>query len=145
MTKLQYYNDGNISTGYTETVCRVKRVLQGQICEGDTVCVTEECYRTKNGVLWTQQGYLPMEDGEQYLLFLSVYESDSAYAGMFFPIDLEYGKYILPNGKFIAEDVSLSTKVLQVGKATDFIKYEQWYREISDIYSEWDLQSEKTV
>ncbi|MCH5191653.1 MAG: hypothetical protein J1F23_05760 [Oscillospiraceae bacterium] len=135
-TKLQYYDDGNVSVGYTETVCRVERVLHGKVPEGDTVRVTEECYRSKDGVLWTQQGYLPMKDGERYLLFLSAYGEDSAYAGMFFPIDLEYGKYVLPNGQFAAENIKTSAKVLQVGEATDLSKYEQWYQEIRDIYSE---------
>ena len=30
-------------------------------------------------------GYLPMQEGESYLLFLTAYDRDSVYAGMYFP------------------------------------------------------------
>ena len=65
---LSRYSDGNVSSGYTRTTGRVSQVLKGQAPE--QLVITEECY-TLDDALWTQGGYLPMEKGQSYLLFLT--------------------------------------------------------------------------
>ena len=86
---LSRYSDGNVSSGYTRTTGRVSQVLKGQAPE--QLVITEECY-TLDDALWTQGGYLPMEKGQSYLLFLTAYPGDSDYAGMYYPTELELGK-----------------------------------------------------
>ena len=79
-----YFSDGNVSGGYTRTTGTVLQVLKGEPPE--QLVITEECYLVDN-VLWTQGGYLPMQEGESYLLFLTAYDRDSVYAGMYFPTE----------------------------------------------------------
>ena len=75
--------DNNVITGYTKTTATVLDVIKGDVTEGQDILITEECYTTNlNSVLWTQQGYLPMEDGDSYLLFLKAYSDTSSYRGM---------------------------------------------------------------
>lgn len=68
---LSYFSDGNVSGGYTRTTGTVSQVLKGEPPE--QLVITEECYLVDN-VLWTQGGYLPMQEGESYLLFLTAYD-----------------------------------------------------------------------
>lgn len=133
---LIYYTDGNVSVGYTKTSGRVIEVLKGGVSVGDIIQITEECYTTDEGtVLWTQGGYLPMVDGENYLLFLRAYAETSAYAGMYYPIELEYGKYRLPTTNDVAVVSDMQTaEMLEVGSGGNFDIYEEWYSEVSDLY-----------
>lgn len=68
---LSYFSDGNVSGGYTRTTGTVSQVLKGEPPE--QLVITEECYLVDN-VLWTQGGYLLMQEGESYLLFLTAYD-----------------------------------------------------------------------
>lgn len=135
---LSYYSDGNVSSGYTKTNGTVSEVLKGEVSVGDTLWITEECYTTDNGtVLWTQQGYLPMQDGESYLLFLMRYpeESNIVYGGMYYPTDLEYGKYVLPGNEAAAALISEKTeKNFEVGSGGDLENYIEWYDEVALLY-----------
>ena len=45
-----------------------------------------------------------MQEGESYLLFLTAYDRDSVYAGMYFPTELEKGKYPLTDEPLTASD-----------------------------------------
>ena len=65
---LSRYSDGNVASGYTKTTGQVTQVLKGQAPA--QLVITEECY-TLDDALWTQGGYLPMETGKPYLLFLT--------------------------------------------------------------------------
>ena len=56
---LSYFSDGNVSGGYTRTTGTVSQVLKGEPPE--QLVITEECYLVDN-VLWTQGGYLPMQE-----------------------------------------------------------------------------------
>lgn len=129
-------DDNNIILGYTKTTAVVLQVLKGDISEGQKINITEECYTTNlNSVLWTQEGYLPMEKGGNYLLYLKAYPQDSEYQGMYFPVDLEYGKYLIPQTAVVSDSLeSYTAEQLQVGEETDITKYTEWYQEIAGSY-----------
>ncbi len=128
--------DNNVITGYTKTTATVLNVIKGNVTEGQEILITEECYTTNlNSVLWTQQGYLPMEDGDSYLLYLKAYSDTSSYKGMYFPIDLEYGKYVIPKTAPISTMTSTYTAAqLQIGAETDVKKYGEWYQQVVNSY-----------
>ena len=65
---LSYFSDGNVSGGYTRTTGTVSQVLKGEPPE--QLVITEECYLVDN-VLWTQGGYLPMQEGACLPLMVS--------------------------------------------------------------------------
>lgn len=137
---LSYYSDGNIAFGYTKTAVVVSEVLKGDVSIGDTIWVTEECYTTDNGsVLWTQQGYLPMQIDERYLLFLMRYsDTKTDYAGMYYPAELEYGKYLLgiQDGADDIHNSAASAEELQIGPGGDLEKYGSWRQEVAALYPE---------
>ena len=128
--------DNNIITGYTKTTATILDVIKGNVSEGQEILITEECYTTSlNSVLWTQQGYLPMENGDSYLLYLKAYTDASSYRGMYFPIDLEYGKYMIPQISPISTTASTYTaEQFQIGTETDVEKYREWYQQVVSSY-----------
>ena len=137
---LSYYSDGNVAFGYTKTAAVVSEVVKGDVSAGDTILVTEECYTTDSGaVLWTQRGYLPMETGARYLLFLIRYSDQKAdYAGMYYPTELEYGKYLLEEqgGTAGIPSSAASAEALQIGPGGDLERYISWRREVAALYPE---------
>ncbi len=136
-TVLKRYSDGNVQFGYTKTTGRVEEVLSGEVSAGDTIVITEECYLS-GSVLWTQQGYLPTETGDSYLLFLRAYpETSKNYKGMYYPVDLEYGKYLLSSGGENRFAAAHSTGAqLQVGPDGDLDTYLAWYAFVQERYPE---------
>ena len=131
-----YGNDGVAAFGYTETTGTVKQVFKGTISNDEELRITEECF-TVDSVLWTQGGYLPMQQGKQYLLFLKAYEEDSpAYSGMYYPVDLEYGKYLLDTPSGISAWSMRKTERFEVGNITDIDKYSEWRDYVYKIYPE---------
>ena len=129
---LSYFSDGNVSGGYTRTTGTVSQVLKGEPPE--QLVITEECYLVDN-VLWTQGGYLPMQEGESYLLFLTAYDRDSVYAGMYFPTELEKGKYPLADEPLTASDAADAWEV-SVIEGDDLHDYQDWYQQITALYPE---------
>ena len=129
---LSYFSDGNVSGGYTRTTGTVSQVLKGEPPE--QLVITEECYLVDN-VLWTQGGYLPMQEGESYLLFLTAYDRDSVYAGMYFPTELEKGKYPLMDEPLTASDSADAWEV-SVIEGDDLHDYQDWYQQITALYPE---------
>ena len=127
---LSRYSDGNVSSGYTRTTGRVSQVLKGQAPE--QLVITEECY-TLDDALWTQGGYLPMEKGRSYLLFLTAYPGDSDYAGMYYPTELELGKYPLTDQPLTASDAAGAWQVYSPDSST-LSQYQSWYRQVSALY-----------
>ena len=134
---LQYYNDGLVAFGYTKTTGTVLQVLKGNVTTGQQICITEECYTIESdSELWTQGGYLPMQEDGKYLLFLKAYEADDPdYAGMYFPVDLEYGKYTLDNGGATSWTASRAER-FEVAETGDLDKYAQWREYVFDLYPE---------
>ena len=129
---LSYFSDGNVSGGYTRTTGTVSQVLKGEPPE--QLVITEECYLVDN-VLWTQGGYLPMQEGESYLLFLTAYDRDSVYAGRYFPTELEKGKYPLTDEPLTASDSADAWEV-SVIEGDDLHDYQDWYQQITALYPE---------
>lgn len=126
---LSRYSDGNVSSGYTRTTGQVTQVLKGQAPE--QLVITEECY-TADDALWTQGGYLPMETGKPYLLFLTAYDDGSDYAGMYYPTELERGKYPLGQDLTTA-DSAAQWQVYSLDGDT-LSDYQSWYRQVSALY-----------
>lgn len=128
---------GDIISGYTNTTITVDAIFKGNIQIDNSLVVTEECYTTALGtIFWTQHGYMPMRSGSKYILFLKAYPDDSDFAGKYFPIDLEYGKYVIPlefSGNVI-EALSNNRHKLEIGEATDLKVYLEWYYSIMSEY-----------
>ena len=127
-----YFSDGNVSGGYTRTTGTVLQVLKGEPPE--QLVITEECYLVDN-VLWTQGGYLPMQEGESYLLVLTAYDRDSVYAGMYVPTELEKGKYPLTDEPLTASDSADAWEVYVI-EGDDLHDYQDWYQQITALYPE---------
>ena len=127
---LSRYSDGNVSSGYTRTTGRISQVLKGQAPE--QLVITEECY-TLDDALWTQGGYLPMEKGQSYLLFLTAYPGDSDYAGMYYPTELELGKYPLTDQPLTASDPVDTWQVYSPDSST-LSQYQSWYQQVAALY-----------
>lgn len=127
---LSRYSDGNVASGYTRTTGRVSQVLKGQAPE--QLVITEECY-TLDDALWTQGGYLPMEKGRPYLLFLTAYPGGSDYAGMYYPTELELGKYPLTDQPLTASHAAGAWQVYSPdGSALS--QYQSWYQQVAALY-----------
>lgn len=124
-------DDDFIISGYTLTELEVTNVLQGKV-DSDTLKITEEYYTTTNidgsRDLWTQGDYIPASEGDEYLFFLKKYDENSKYDGLYFPVDLEHGKYVTnpTNG--------LVPNSLEVYQSDNFEKYTSWYDEVYDMY-----------
>ena len=127
---LSRYSDGNVSSGYTRTTGRVSQVLKGQAPE--QLVITEECY-TLDDALWTQGGYLPMEKGRSYLLFLPAYPGGSDYAGMYYPTELELGKYPLTDQPLTASDPAGAWQVYSPDSSA-LSRYQSWYQQVAALY-----------
>ncbi len=93
--KLITADDGTVVFGYTITQLNVTEVFKGNINEDYPIIITEEYYTLSgNGnEVYTQGNYMPAQESGEYIFFLKAYDSTSPYAGMYFPVDLEYGKY----------------------------------------------------
>ena len=127
---LSRYSDGNVASGYTRTTGRVSQVLKGQAPE--QLVITEECY-TLDDALWTQGGYLPMEKGRSYLLFLTAYPGGSDYAGMYYPTELELGKYPLTDQPLTASDPAGAWQVYSPDSSA-LSRYQSWYQQVAALY-----------
>lgn len=134
-------NTNDIAVGYTETQLIVEEVLGGTAQVGDRITITEECYTTGLGTkLWTQGGYLPAEMGKDYLFFLKAYQGKARYAGMYFPVDLEYGRYLLPDASgdpvlsVDGENENGIRSRLHIGPAADVEEYLYWYQSVMSMY-----------
>lgn len=128
---------GDVVSGYTNTTLAIDTVFKGDVQADNQIAITEECYTTAFGtVFWTQQGYVPIQPGTKYLLFLKAYPNDSVFAGMYYPVDLEYGKYVIPSdlNSNNLERFSNNREELQIGAATDLNSYFEWYNTIIQKY-----------
>ena len=74
-----------------------------------------------------------MEKGRPYLLFLTAYPSGSDYAGMYYPTELELGKYPLTDQPLTASDPAGAWQVYSLDGDT-LSDYQSWYRQVSALY-----------
>lgn len=132
--------DGTIIFGYTLMQLKVEKVFSGKT-EENTLKITEEYYITKDiigNTIWTQGSYVPAEVGSSYIFFPKKYSSTSKYSGMYFPIDLEYGKYLINQNIKNGID-NLSNKEIEVGNNSDK-KYREWMKEVLKKYVDYSEQ-----
>jgi len=137
--------------GYTETKLEITEVFHGNVSAGDEIMITEEYFTTLSQTgtvnIWTEGNYVPAKENHEYLFFLKAYGDAERYAGMYYPIDLEYGKYVVhDDGAEMMNTASLNTAELtghereQIGEAfeiqteNDFSRYIQWYGELTQKY-----------
>lgn len=129
--------NGLVMHGYTKTNLQVISVLGGQLSpNADIISITEEYFYVPNedGTTdyWTQEAYLPANENETYLFFLKKYDDSRPFAGMYYPIDLQYGKYVLnPPINLMSDSALDSLEVLDNVYGHD---YPTWYSEIYDTY-----------
>ena len=121
-----YFSDGMSAGGWTVTTGTVTKVLQGEWEEGSELTLTE-CSHVKGDKLTTDVGYLPMQIGDEYLLFLRAYDEDSSMYGMYHITDRARGKYI-PGAK--------NRTQYQIDSKIDLESYKQWYEAVAKMYPE---------
>ncbi|MDE7326832.1 MAG: hypothetical protein K2N63_11225 [Lachnospiraceae bacterium] len=130
-------NQGGVLYGYTLTKLDVLDVLKGNPVS-EPISITEEYYTTKDmggTIIWTQGNYLPAKEGGEYIFFLKAYEPGSKYEGLYFPVDLERGKYVteLPT-LYSAESNNISAKVLELKSDENIMEYWKWYEQVAEKY-----------
>lgn len=114
--KLITADDGTVVFGYTITQLNVTEVFKGNINEDYPINITEEYYTLSgNGnEVYTQGNYMPAQESGEYIFFLKAYDSTSPYAGMYFPVDLEYGKYSVDLAETFATPANASAAEYEV-------------------------------
>ncbi len=126
-------SSGKSYFGYNITELDITEVYYGN-ADGDTISITEEYYVDK-GILsnniWVQGAYLPANEGEEYIFFLKKYEDESErYSNMYFPIDLEYGKYVVS----AVNDDEIKADILEVNADEVQADYYDYYKAVRDYY-----------
>ena len=78
--------------------------------------------------IWTQGNYLPAKEGGEYIFFLKAYEPGSKYEGMYFPVDLERGKYVvgIPDTFVPEKRGNVSAEILELKGDKDIMEYWKW-------------------
>lgn len=109
-------DDGTTVFGYTVTQLNISEVFKGDVINGETITITEEYYTlaNQNNVVYTQGNYMPAQENCEYIFFLKAYDTTSTYAGMYFPVDLEYGKYSVNLAGEMVAPASVSTAALEI-------------------------------
>jgi hypothetical protein len=122
--------DGHEMFGYTVTTLNIKTIISGELND-ESVKITEEYYESSDltgKIIWTEGTYKPAKKGRDYIFYLKKYPDDSSYSGMYFPVDLEHGKYaIIKNVKDKTID-GLSASELDISKKSDLKEYKKWYK-----------------
>ena len=134
--------DGSYGFGYTLTNLQIAEVFKGNISENDIILITEEYFIRPNekSVIRTQEGYMPANEGEEYIFFLKAYPNEvEEFAGMYFPIDLEYGKYSTAlNNSVLRSRSEIPIDSLQITSGTTSKeRYIDWANQVSANYSTW--------
>lgn len=109
-------DDGTVIFGYTVTQLNISEVFKGDAVAGETITITEEYYTLPNekNAIYTQGNYMPAKEDGEYIFFLKAYDASSPYAGMYFPVDLEYGKYSVNLAEKMIAPASASAAELEV-------------------------------
>ncbi|PRO64183.1 hypothetical protein [Alkalicoccus urumqiensis] len=100
--------------------------------EGDETIVSEPYYVDFNGEYQQLEGYVPMEEGREYLLFLRYGDDEELDNGI---VSLDFGKYSVGGGEVIEESVT-TLRTVQELDGVDFMKddstHVELYSEIKD-------------
>ena len=127
-----FMENADVPFGYTFTKLEITGSFQG-VQDDKIIVITEEYYTEKDAsgtTIWSQGNYLPAKVGEEYLFFLKAYGKDSDYAGMYFPVDLEKGKYVLPEK--VPEKPT--AKELELKSEKGFSEYWDFYTQVAQNY-----------
>lgn len=127
-------DDGTAVFGYTVTQLNISEVFKGDVINGGTITITEEYYTLANNsnVIYTQGNYMPAQENGEYIFFLKAYDTTSPYAGMYFPVDLEYGKYSVSLAGEMVAPASASTAELEIISFDD--RYVQFATKVIENY-----------
>ncbi len=121
-------NDKNlIINGYTITNLEVVEVYKGQLSD-NVIKITEEYYIVKDAsgtYIWSQEDYYPANEDELYVFFLKEYDRESKYAGMYFPVDLQNGKYVTS-----VSALGKEYKKLELKDGSSLSEYYDYYKEV---------------
>lgn len=135
--KLDVTEKGIPYFGYTLTKIRIDDVYYGNVSKDDILTITEEYYITDAPIgklIHTQENYMPAKIGQQYIFFLVKYPYDTRYKDMYFPLELEKGKYLISDKTKDAFTINaLSNKELEVGKK-DSTEYKKWFKKVIEKY-----------
>jgi hypothetical protein len=127
------HNDENIILhGYTITQLKVLGVLSGSD-NIEKLSITEEYYTTSDILghnIWSQGNYLPAKVGEEYIFYLKKYPDNSSFAGMYFPVDLENGKYKIMN----STDNPGTATDYELKNNSTLSKYQKLYEQVQKKY-----------
>lgn len=121
--------DGTVVFGYTITRLKVEEVFSGNTEKDDIIVITEEYFKLGKEV-FVQGNYIPAIENNTYVFFLKKYDESTRYEGMYFPVDLEKGKYLIKNKEFSADMIDdLSNSEMEIGKKENK-EYKEWYKEV---------------
>ena len=120
--------------GHTITKLQVLEASKGHIDPDKIVTITEGYYQDKDGI-WTYGNYLPANENQEYIFFLMKYGAKSYWSGMYYPTDLERGKYSLNDSILDNLDTidKLSDADLEIWKDPNN-EYRQWYKQVVEKY-----------
>lgn len=120
--------------GHTITKLKVLETFKGDIAPGEIVTITEFYYRDED-YIWIDANYLPAKEKQEYIFFLTEYHADSYWSGMYYPTDMERGKY--PLKRLILDNLasmrSLSNEDLELWTEPADI-YRRWYKQVIEKY-----------
>lgn len=135
--KLDYDSDGSVLFGYTLTHLQIEEVYKGDVSVDEVIDITEEYYITTRGIgktIWTQGQYAPANENHEYIFFLKKYGDDTRYKDMFFPIDLENGKYVVNREIANTNNIdNLSNDEMEILNGNN-ITYRDWYKSVAKEY-----------
>lgn len=124
--------------GYTVTELEILEIFKGDSA-GAALTITEEYYTIQDisgTVVWTQGNYLPAREGEEYVFFLKAYDQGSKYEGMYFPVDLENGKYVteLSETAAIQKEAPALAEIYELKSYENVEEYQRWYEQVAAKY-----------
>lgn len=120
--------------GHTITKLQVLETFKGDVVPDEILTITEEYYQDKD-VIWTVGNYLPANENQEYIFFLTKYGANSNWSGMYFVTDLARGKYSLKSSILDNLDTldSLSNSDLEIWIEPDD-EYREWYKQVIEKY-----------
>ena len=109
--KVDYqYSGGVVSYACTISPFQIDTVYKGGMDEGSTIKIVEDYYideELDGGTIFHLGNYYPSDLGRDYLIFLKEYSPESRFAGQYYLVGSEYGRYPYINSK--ARSVNIET------------------------------------
>jgi hypothetical protein len=125
---------------FTVSTLQITKVYKGDIKEGNNIKLGEQYYRVTTGdkeSIYYDGNYLPSEVGKEYIFFLTDDKKSKTWAGIYYPMLLERGRYpVLAETKGVqaAKLVdSMTNEELNLG-TMDSSDYRALYKQVIDKY-----------